>query len=61
MFDRIPFVDVDANPCRPAYSMADYLPLNLFHCNFDDINWEYDQVHKHCFYEKHKRGKSDLR
>jgi len=37
-------LDVDANPCRPAYSMADYLPLNLFHCNFDDINWEYDQV-----------------
>jgi len=37
-------LDVSANPCRPAYAMADHLPLNLFHCDFDNIEWKYDQV-----------------
>jgi len=37
-------LDVSRNPCRPAYSMADHLPLNLFHCNFDNIDWQYDQT-----------------
>jgi len=37
-------LDVSANPCRPAYAMADHLPLNLFYCDFDDIDWKYDKV-----------------
>lgn len=37
-------LDVDNNPCRPQYTMASEVPLNLFHVVFDDenITWNYD-------------------
>lgn len=38
-------LDVEANPCRPQYTMASEVPLNLFHVVFDDENimWKYDK------------------
>ena len=38
-------LDVNMNPCRPQYTMASEVPLNLFHVEFDadkDIMWNYD-------------------
>lgn len=37
-------LDVEKNPCRPSYGMAADLPLNLFDCDFQNIQWEYDQT-----------------
>jgi len=37
-------LDVSSNPCRPSYGMASDLPLNLFDCQYEDVNWVYDQV-----------------
>ena len=38
------YLDVASNPCRPSYGMASDLPLNLFDCQFKDVDWQYDQV-----------------
>ena len=38
-------LDVNMNPCRPQYTMASEVPLNLFHVEFDadkDLTWNYD-------------------
>ena len=35
---------METNPCRPGYGMASDLPLNLFQCDFEDVEWVYDQV-----------------
>jgi hypothetical protein len=32
--------------CRPSYGMAADLPLNLFDCDYENIEWEHDQVTK---------------
>lgn len=34
--------NVEKNPCKPQYTMASELPLNLFDCSYDDIVWNYD-------------------
>lgn len=34
--------DVDKNPCKPQYTMASELPLNLFDCSYDNLSWSYD-------------------
>ena len=36
-------LDVESNPCRPQYTMASEVPLNLFNVVFDEnISWTYD-------------------
>ncbi|GAB6022341.1 hypothetical protein CHUAL_006462 [Chamberlinius hualienensis] len=35
-------LDVNKNPCKPQYNMAEGFPLVLFDCCFDDINWYYN-------------------
>lgn len=35
--------DVKSNPCKPQYTMAHELPLNLYQCSYDDVHWVYDQ------------------
>ena len=32
-------LDIDTNPCRPAYSMASDLPLNLYRTEYKDLDW----------------------
>ncbi|KAM4608183.1 tRNA pseudouridine(38/39) synthase isoform 2-T2 [Discoglossus pictus] len=32
-------LDVQKNPCKPHYNMAVELPLVLYNCHFDDIQW----------------------
>ncbi|XP_063986627.1 tRNA pseudouridine(38/39) synthase [Diachasmimorpha longicaudata] len=34
--------DIDACPRKPQYSLAHEIPLNLFHCDYDDVVWYYD-------------------
>uniref|UniRef100_A0A6P7FY38 tRNA pseudouridine(38/39) synthase n=1 Tax=Diabrotica virgifera virgifera TaxID=50390 RepID=A0A6P7FY38_DIAVI len=36
-------LNVAKNPRKPAYSMASEIPLNLFYCEYDDLDWNYDQ------------------
>ncbi|XP_072376721.1 tRNA pseudouridine(38/39) synthase isoform X2 [Diabrotica undecimpunctata] len=36
-------LNVTKNPRKPAYSMASEIPLNLYYCQYDDLNWNYDQ------------------
>jgi len=35
-------LDVDKHPCKPQYTMASELPLVLFDCQFEEVNWMYD-------------------
>lgn len=43
--------DVEKNPCKPQYTMASEVPLNLFECCYDDISWIYDKGKcSHCMY-----------
>ncbi|EEB07856.1 tRNA-pseudouridine synthase [Schizosaccharomyces japonicus yFS275] len=37
-------LNVEKNPCKPVYDMASDLPLVLYDCVFDNIQWEYPQV-----------------
>ncbi|XP_023334180.1 tRNA pseudouridine(38/39) synthase [Eurytemora carolleeae] len=37
-------LDVEKNPQRPAYGMAADYPLNLFSCDYDGVEWNYDQL-----------------
>ena len=32
-------LDIETNPCRPAYSMASDLPLNLYRTEYTDLDW----------------------
>ncbi len=32
-------LDIEQNPCKPQYPMASELPLVLYDCEFDDIEW----------------------
>ncbi|XP_015124476.1 tRNA pseudouridine(38/39) synthase isoform X2 [Diachasma alloeum] len=34
--------DIEACPRKPQYSLAHEVPLNLFHCDYDDVEWYYD-------------------
>lgn len=34
--------DVEKHPCKPQYTMANELPLNLFECLYDDLEWSYN-------------------
>lgn len=34
--------DIERNPCKPQYTMASELPLNLFDCSYTDLSWIYD-------------------
>ncbi|KYO35798.1 tRNA pseudouridine(38/39) synthase isoform X1 [Alligator mississippiensis] len=36
-------LDVEKNPRKPQYSMAVEFPLVLYHCEFENIQWIYDQ------------------
>lgn len=38
--------DIEKNPKKPQYHMANEIPLNLFYTNFDsvDLNWKYDDA-----------------
>ena len=45
-------LDVEKHPCRPQYSLASEIPLNLFDCQFDNFDqdgnrllgdWVFDQ------------------
>jgi len=35
--------DVVNHPCKPQYTMASELPLNLYDCVYTDVTWKYDQ------------------
>ena len=35
-------LDIETNPCRPAYQMAADLPLNLYRTEYEDLNWVHD-------------------
>ena len=35
-------LDINTNPCRPAYQMASDLPLNLFKTEYNNISWQQD-------------------
>ncbi|XP_015904921.1 tRNA pseudouridine(38/39) synthase isoform X1 [Parasteatoda tepidariorum] len=37
-------LDVDNFPRKPQYDMASELPLVLYDCSYDDVNWNYDQT-----------------
>lgn len=39
-------LDVEKNPQKPQYTMASELPLILFNCEFDEIQWQYDADNK---------------
>ena len=32
-------LDIETNPCRPAYSMASDLPLNLYRTEYQELDW----------------------
>uniref|UniRef100_A0A0C9Q1B3 PUS3_0 protein n=1 Tax=Fopius arisanus TaxID=64838 RepID=A0A0C9Q1B3_9HYME len=34
--------DIEVCPRKPQYSLAHEVPLNLFHCDYDDVEWFYD-------------------
>jgi tRNA pseudouridine38/39 synthase len=36
-------LDIEKNPCRPQYVMASEAPLNLFDCQYDDVEWQYNE------------------
>lgn len=35
--------DVEANPRRPQYNMASEIPLNLFDCEYEGVEWRVDR------------------
>ncbi|XP_019874758.1 tRNA pseudouridine(38/39) synthase [Aethina tumida] len=35
-------LDVDQNPRKPEYHMASEIPLNLYYCDYNDVNWTYN-------------------
>ncbi|KAG5897914.1 hypothetical protein JTB14_014031 [Gonioctena quinquepunctata] len=35
-------LNVEKNPRKPEYSMASETPLNLFYCEYDGLNWQYN-------------------
>ena len=35
-------LDLEANPCRPQYNMASEIPLNLFDCEYENLDWQFD-------------------
>ena len=37
-------LDIDTNPCRPAYQMASDLPLNLYKTEYDNIAWRHESM-----------------
>ncbi|XP_065217349.1 tRNA pseudouridine(38/39) synthase isoform X2 [Planococcus citri] len=36
-------LNIDKCPKKPVYGLADPLPLNLYGCEYDDVNWRTDQ------------------
>nr|XP_023012293.1 tRNA pseudouridine(38/39) synthase [Leptinotarsa decemlineata] len=36
-------LNVEKNPRKPEYSMASEIPLNLYFCEYDGLNWQYDK------------------
>nr|XP_006823806.1 PREDICTED: tRNA pseudouridine(38/39) synthase-like [Saccoglossus kowalevskii] len=36
-------LDITENPCKPQYPMASELPLVLYDCQYENINWIYEQ------------------
>lgn len=36
-------LNIENCPRKPQYNLAHYIPLNLFHCEYDDENWYIDQ------------------
>ncbi|KAG0429987.1 hypothetical protein HPB47_023101 [Ixodes persulcatus] len=59
-------LDVEAHPCKPQYGMASEIPLVLYDCQFEGLDWRYDvaeltAVSKHL--QKlwmHERVKSEM-
>lgn len=36
-------LDIESNPRKPQYAMASEIPLNLFHCDYqEDLEWNFD-------------------
>ena len=35
-------LDIEKHPCKPQYTMASELPLVLFECEYDDLEWMYN-------------------
>ena len=35
-------LDVENNSKKPQYNLAHFIPLNLFHCEFEGTNWFID-------------------
>ncbi|XP_044015777.1 tRNA pseudouridine(38/39) synthase isoform X2 [Aphidius gifuensis] len=45
-------LNVEKCPRKPQYSLAHELPLNLFHCDYDDVDWFYDDQELHVVIKK---------
>lgn len=41
-------LDVEKCPRKPQYSMGHELPLNLFYCEYENIDWHVDPENLHC-------------
>ncbi|XP_060530616.1 tRNA pseudouridine(38/39) synthase [Cylas formicarius] len=48
-------LDVEQNPSKPEYTMANEVPLNLFLCEYDSIHWIYKENNLKCIIEKLNR------
>lgn len=40
----VDLLDVERYPSKPQYNLAHELPLNLYQCDYDDVNWFVDKV-----------------
>ncbi|CAG9861302.1 unnamed protein product [Phyllotreta striolata] len=49
-------LNIDKYPRKPEYSMANEVPLNLYHCEYDNINWNYDLEVMQQLNEKMKKS-----
>ncbi|ENN81864.1 hypothetical protein D910_03046 [Dendroctonus ponderosae] len=45
-------LDVAKNPRKPDYNMASEIPLNLFFCQYEDVEWQVSQDSLKCVVEK---------
>lgn len=36
-------LDINSNPCKPQYNLACEIPLNLYHSEYENIKWFYDE------------------
>ncbi|KAL1505318.1 hypothetical protein ABEB36_004911 [Hypothenemus hampei] len=45
-------LDIEKNPRKPDYSMSSEVPLTLFYCDYENVNWQLDEDNMKCLIEK---------